>query len=158
MEVMGKCYLIKLCYTLPVCYYIQLPLIFLPAFILRKTVLDPMLYATEGTLMALRIASQMKWAINLSGGYHHASFNRGGGFCIYPDISLAVHYLKTRMNIQRIMIIDCDAHQGNGYERDCIGDEGVYIVDLYNHRIYPRDTKAKKAIAKDISIGPYTTD
>jgi len=74
-----------------------------------------MLYATEGTLLSLIIAKDLRWSINLSGGYHHASFNRGGGFCIYPDISLAVHYLRTRMGIRKIMIIDCDAHQGNGY-------------------------------------------
>jgi histone deacetylase 11 len=103
-------------------------------------VLDPMLYATEGTLLSLVIASRMKWAINLSGGYHHASSYQGGGFCIYPDITLAIHYLRTRMNVQRVMVIDCDAHQGNGYERDFIRDNGVYIVDFYNHKIYPEDS------------------
>lgn len=112
---MSKWYLIKLNYTIPLCYYISVPLFFLPAFGFRKIVLDAMLYATEGTLLSLIIASRMKWAINLSGGYHHASFNGGGGFCIYPDISLAVHYLRTRMGYRRVMIIDCDAHQGNGY-------------------------------------------
>lgn len=111
-----------MCYTLPVCAYIQLPLIFLPGFILRKVVLDPMLYATEGTILGLIVASRLGWAINLSGGYHHASLNGGGGFCIYPDISIAVHYLRTRMGFRRVMIIDCDAHQGNGYERDFIKD------------------------------------
>lgn len=60
--------------------------------------------------------------MNLSGGYHHASFNSGGGFCVYPDISLMVHYLRTRLNKRRIMIIDLDAHQGNGYERDLVDD------------------------------------
>lgn len=38
------------------------------------------------------------------------------------------------------MIVDLDAHQGNGHERDHIGNEDVYIVDAYNHRIYPGDT------------------
>jgi acetoin utilization deacetylase AcuC-like enzyme len=32
------------------------------------------------------IALEKGYAINLSGGYHHAGFSRGGGFCIYPDI------------------------------------------------------------------------
>lgn len=67
------------------------------------------------------LALSNKWAINLSGGYHHASCNSGGGFCIYPDISLAVHYLQTRYNIGKVMIIDLDAHQGNGHEKDFIG-------------------------------------
>lgn len=85
----------------------------------------------------------MGWAINLSGGYHHASFNSGGGFCIYPDISLAIHYLRTRRNIRKIMIIDLDAHQGNGYAKDYPIDDEIYIVDCYNFRIFPQDIDAK---------------
>lgn len=53
--------------------------------------------------------------MNLSGGFHHASKSNGGGFCIYPDITIIVHYLRSRMGKKRIMIIDLDAHQGNGY-------------------------------------------
>ncbi len=35
------------------------------------------------------------WAINLSGGYHHCSKDGGGGFCIYPDITISIeHALK----------------------------------------------------------------
>lgn len=41
------------------------------------------------------------------------------------------------------MIIDLDAHQGNGYERDLVNDDNVFIVDCYNHRIYPFDYKAR---------------
>ena len=41
------------------------------------------------------------------------------------------------------MIIDFDAHQGNGHERDFIEDNSVYIVDMYNRWIYPGDTFAR---------------
>jgi hypothetical protein len=34
----------------------------------------------------------------------------------------------------------------------------VYIIDFYNHRIYPNDKTAKKAISNDIEVGAYTTD
>lgn len=37
------------------------------------------------------------------------------------------------------MIIDLDAHQGNGHERDHINRSDVFIVDAYNHNIYPGD-------------------
>jgi len=42
------------------------------------------------------------------------------------------------------MIVDLDAHQGNGHERDFIGNENVFIVDFYNPGIFPRDEYAKK--------------
>ena len=46
-------------------------------------------------------------------------------------------------HIKRVMIIDFDAHQGNGHERDFIEDNSVYIVDMYNRWIYPGDTFAR---------------
>lgn len=80
-------------------------------------------------------------------GYHHASCSSGGGFCIYPDITLAAHYMQTRFSLQRIMIIDLDAHQGNGHERDHLNRTDIFIVDAYNHHIYPGDSYAQQAIS-----------
>jgi len=34
------------------------------------------------------------WAINIGGGYHHAHLNGGGGFCVYPDITLNIKFVK----------------------------------------------------------------
>jgi histone deacetylase 11 len=48
--------------------------------------------------------------------------------------------------------------QGNGYERDFLNDTRVYIVDMYNKGIYPRDTAAKEAIAKRIELHHLTED
>ena len=56
------------------------------------------------------------------------------------------------------MIIDLDAHQGNGHERDHLNNEDVYIVDAYNHRIYPGDIDAKEAISRDIDVRHSTND
>jgi histone deacetylase 11 len=48
------------------------------------------------------------WAVNLSGGYHHATRSGGGGFCIYPDITFAVNFLRKWHGdlVNKIMIID----------------------------------------------------
>eukprot|EP00356_Strombidium_inclinatum_P009613 CAMPEP_0170507202 /NCGR_PEP_ID=MMETSP0208-20121228/58021_1 /TAXON_ID=197538 /ORGANISM="Strombidium inclinatum, Strain S3" /LENGTH=182 /DNA_ID=CAMNT_0010789239 /DNA_START=605 /DNA_END=1150 /DNA_ORIENTATION=- len=98
------------------------------------------------------------WAINLSGGFHHATRSSGGGFCIYPDITFITHYLRRNFGVKKIMIVDLDAHQGNGHERDHLGDEETYIVDAYNHRIYPGDEVALKAIKKDVAVTYTDTD
>ena len=50
------------------------------------------------------------------------------------------------------MIIDLDAHQGNGHGRDFIGVEEVYILDMYNRNIYPHDGFAKKGIRRYIML------
>ena len=78
------------------------------------------------------------WAINLGGGFHHCSQDRGGGFCFYADISICIHYLFNHMPelVKKVMIIDLDAHQGNGHETDFINDDRVYILDVYNRLIF----------------------
>jgi histone deacetylase 11 len=52
-----------------------------------------MMLATQGSIDGGLIALTQGWAINLSGGYHHACKNSGGGFCVYPDISLCIDHL-----------------------------------------------------------------
>ena len=109
--------------------------------------------------MAAVSSLKLKWAINLGGGSHHACSTTGGGFCIYPDITLTIHYLKTRNNIKKVLIIDLDANQGNGHERDALNDPDIYIIDVYNPEVYPNnDMEAKNAIADDLPVGPNTSD
>lgn len=158
LQKMSKLYLLKLNYSIAICSCIEMPLCFIPSPLLRWRVLNPMMFATQGTILASISALKLKWAINLSGGFHHATCTKGGGFCVYPDISLAVHYLQTRHGIQRIMIIDLDAHQGNGHQRDHLNRDDIFIVDAYNHHIYPGDKAAKKAIRRDIIVNSSTTD
>lgn len=146
LEKMSKCLLWKVCYTIPICIYVEMPVFLFPAFLLRWRVLNPMLYGTEGTILSALIAVDKGWAVNISGGYHHGSFTKAMGFCVYSDISLCVHYLRTRLNMKRIMIIDLDAHQGNGHGSDALGDENIYIIDAHNPNIFPGDHEAAKAI------------
>jgi histone deacetylase 11 len=66
--------------------------------------------------------------------------NSGGGFCVYPDITLGIKYLRRfHPDRKKVIIIDLDAHQGNGHERDFSEDPDTFIIDLYNHSIYPGD-------------------
>lgn len=54
--------------------------------------------------------------------------------------------------ISKVMIVDFDAHQGNGHERDFINDERVYIMDMYNRWIYPNDREAKGQCAGSVTV------
>jgi histone deacetylase 11 len=151
-------YLFKLNYSIAVCSIIELPLIFLPGWALRWRVLDPFQRASLGSVEAAVIAHQVGWGINLGGGFHHAHHSDGGGFCVYPDITFVTHYMESWYNYKRFLIIDLDAHQGNGHERDH-GDRLKYcIFDVYNHYIYPGDQEAKKAISYDIDASECPDD
>ncbi|XP_028906657.1 histone deacetylase 11 isoform X5 [Ornithorhynchus anatinus] len=60
--------------------------------------------------------------------------------------------------VSRATIIDLDAHQGNGHERDFMYDNRVYIMDVYNRYIYPGDGFAKRAIKRKIELDWGTED
>lgn len=128
---------------------------FLPTSLIDSHVLEPMRFATRGTILATQEALRNGAAINLGGGYHHASRERGEGFCIYADISIAIQCLRQQGLLSpndKVAIIDLDAHQGNGVERNSLKDDSIYILDMYNSDIYPNDTWIKKRINMDIPV------
>ncbi|XP_034251211.1 histone deacetylase 11 [Thrips palmi] len=137
-----------------------LPLALIPNYCLRKRYLKPMRYQTGGSILAGHLALERGWSINLGGGFHHCSKDRGSGFCPYADISLLIQFLlKYEKNrVSRVMIVDLDAHQGNGHERDFYGLDNVYVMDVYNSKIYPRDRGAKLGIQCNIELRPLTSD
>lgn len=135
---------------------------YLPNFIIQRRILNPMRLATAGTVLAVELALQRGWAINLAGGYHHAKPDNGEGFCFFADIPLAVKK-QLEKGLKRVLIVDLDAHQGNGYvtlfaqnlqttapdDLQYVKDSRVHIFDMYNSLIYPGDSFAKQFITYD---------
>uniref|UniRef100_A0A1B6F569 Histone deacetylase 11 n=1 Tax=Cuerna arida TaxID=1464854 RepID=A0A1B6F569_9HEMI len=133
----------------------------LPNFLIQKFYLQPMRYQTGGTVLAGRLALERGWAINIGGGFHHCSGGRGGGFCPYADITLLIRHLfrYEATRVRTAMIVDLDAHQGNGHETDFLGQEtSVFIMDMYNSNIYPRDRKAEEAIRCKVKLQSFIED
>jgi len=133
-------------------------LAFIPNFILQRDVLKPMKYATGGTILGCNLALKYGWAINLSGGYHHAKTDSGGGFCFFADIPIAGYKLLNKNPHLSILIVDLDAHQGNGCECIFKNDPRIHIFDVYNEQIYPQDYEAKKHIEFDYPVKAYIED
>jgi acetoin utilization deacetylase AcuC-like enzyme len=68
----------------------------------------------QGTLDMALHALEHGCGLNVAGGTHHAYSDRGEGFCLLNDMAIAAQYLLDKNLVQRVMIIDCDVHQGNG--------------------------------------------
>ncbi|KAM4581805.1 histone deacetylase 11 isoform 2-T2 [Fundulus diaphanus] len=160
LVVHSKRYLSRLKWSLVVAKITEIPpLVFLPNPLVQRKVLRPLRTQTGGTIMAGKLAVERGWAINVGGGFHHCSSDKGGGFCAYADITLAIRFLFERVEgISRATIIDLDAHQGNGHERDFLDDSRVFIMDMYNHNIYPGDRFAKRAIKRKVELDWDTED
>ena len=64
-------------------------------------------------LQAVGLALEHGWSINLGGGMHHASYNAGGGWCVYDDWTLALRMLRraSQGRVQKALMIDLDVHQ-----------------------------------------------
>jgi histone deacetylase 11 len=134
------------------------PLSLLPSFLLRAKLLKPMKLGTGGTILGAKLAMTCGWAINLSGGYHHAKSGNGEGFCYFADIPIAVMKLWETKPILKVLVIDLDAHQGNGHESVFGDDRRVNIFDVYNGSIYPQDEAARRYIDYDYPLAEQVAD
>ena len=133
----------------------------LPRFLIDWRLLRPMRLGTQGTLLAAEAALRGGLAYNLFGGYHHASRERGQGFCCYADLHVALAALRQAGQLapsDRVLILDLDAHQGNGHERLAQADPQVFIADVYNRDIFPGDWEARRRIDLDRPVNPGTDD
>ena len=108
-----------------------------PQKMLDLSILRAFRYAAGGTLLASRLALEYGIAVNLGGGYHHAEPGRGGGFCIYADMPIAIRSLQKEGLIKRALVIDLDVHQGNGTAECFKGDDSVFTFSMHEGDIYP---------------------
>jgi acetoin utilization deacetylase AcuC-like enzyme len=93
--------------------------------------------ATAGTLAAARRALRDGLACNLAGGTHHAFPDSGEGFCVFNDIAVAIRALQADDPYYHLMVIDLDAHQGNGTHSIFADDPDVFTYSLHVGRNYP---------------------
>ncbi|KAH8278520.1 hypothetical protein KR018_004354 [Drosophila ironensis] len=154
-------YINSLKWSMNVACITEIPVMaFLPNAIIQRSYLRPMRFQAAGSILAGKLALDYGWAINLGGGFHHCCAYRGGGFCPYADISLLILKLfeQEPFRVRRIMIVDLDAHQGNGYGRDFSNVTSVYILDMYNACVYPIDDVAKLSIRCCVELRHNTED
>jgi acetoin utilization deacetylase AcuC-like enzyme len=76
-------------------------------------------------------------AVHLGGGTHHAFKDQGQGYCIFNDSAIAVRTLQAETHIERVMIIDCDVHQGNGTAALLQKDPTVFTFSIHGKNNFP---------------------
>jgi acetoin utilization deacetylase AcuC-like enzyme len=89
------------------------------------------------TLAACRAALADGIAANLAGGTHHAFRDRGEGFCVFNDAAVAARAMQAEGRAERILIVDCDVHQGNGTASILRGDDSVFTFSIHGARNFP---------------------
>ncbi|MGE5095366.1 MAG: histone deacetylase [Betaproteobacteria bacterium] len=104
--------------------------------------------SSGATLAAAREALTRGWSANLGGGTHHAFSDRGAGYCVFNDAAIAARALQVEAGLQRIAIVDCDVHQGNGTAAIFAGDDSVFTFSIHSQKNFPFRKEAS-----DLDIG-----
>jgi acetoin utilization deacetylase AcuC-like enzyme len=76
---------------------------------------------------------------------HHAGPDRASGFCIFNNIAIAARYALDKYALDRVAIIDFDAHHGNGTEEIFSDDDRVLFCSLFQHPFYPEYPFARES-------------
>jgi acetoin utilization deacetylase AcuC-like enzyme len=103
---------------------------------------DVALYAVGGTLKAIDLVMEKKFtnafAVVRPPGHHAGKF-RACGFCIFNNVAIAAEYLIRKFNMKKVVILDIDAHHGNGTQEVFYKTPKVLYISLHEDpRSFPR--------------------
>ncbi|HET8897864.1 MAG TPA: hypothetical protein VFN09_03695 [Rhodanobacteraceae bacterium] len=91
---------------------------------------DAMLAMLGGQLAAVASAREHGIAFNLARGFHHAVPERGSGYCAINGLALVAWCCPA----QRVLVIDCDEHGGNGTEEFSHRLDNLWCVSIFGTR------------------------
>jgi acetoin utilization deacetylase AcuC-like enzyme len=110
--------------------------------------------AVGGSLAAARDALNDGIAGQLAGGTHHAHRDFGSGFCVFNDLAVAALTLIADGQLQRVSILDCDVHQGDGTAAILAATPAVQTISIHGAKNFPF-----RKVPSDFDIGlPDETD
>ncbi len=74
-------------------------------------------HTTGAMIAAARAAITSGCACAPVSGFHHAHYDTGGGFCTFNGLIVAAQKMLDEAGLQRILILDCDMHFGDGTDQ-----------------------------------------
>ncbi len=113
--------------------------------LMQRTLISP-----NGTLLAASIALNQGIACHLAGGTHHAHYNFGAGYCIFNDLVVAAKISLAKGTAKKILIFDCDVHQGDGTAAMCAEDDNIFTCSIHCEKNFPF---RKHASDLDVGLG-----
>ena len=116
--------------------------------------LDLQRLVVGGTIQATRWALSTRCvAVNLGGGFHHASRAQGAGFCVFNDVAVAIARLRQRGFAEPVLVVDLDLHDGNGTREIFAADPTVHTLSVHNEHWGETGAVAATTIALGAGVG-----
>ncbi|TCO82434.1 acetoin utilization deacetylase AcuC-like enzyme [Plasticicumulans lactativorans] len=107
------------------------------------------------TIAACRAALADGAGANLAGGTHHAFADQAQGFCVFNDAAIAARTMQAEGRVRRVLIVDCDVHQGNGTAAILRGDDSVFTFSIHGSKNFPF---RKEQSDLDVELDDGTSD
>lgn len=105
-----------------------------------------------GTYLAAKLALDRGFAANSAGGSHHALADTGAGYCVFNDLAIAAIRLIAEGAVARLMIVDCDVHQGDGTAALTAGWSGIATYSIHAAKNFPA-RKARSTLDVPLADG-----
>jgi acetoin utilization deacetylase AcuC-like enzyme len=90
-----------------------------------------------GSILATETTLNEGVCIHLGGGFHHAFPDHGAGFCLINDIVVSIQSVMSRGMADRVAVIDCDLHQGDGTAWIFKDDSSITTFSIHQRRTFP---------------------
>jgi acetoin utilization deacetylase AcuC-like enzyme len=108
-----------------------------------------------GTFQAALVAIERGFAANSAGGSHHALADTGAGYCVFNDLAVAAVRLVQERHVARLLVVDCDVHQGDGTAALTAGRPGIATYSIHAEKNFP----VRKACSTvDVGLPDGTSD
>lgn len=108
--------------------------------------------AVGGTILTAKLALQTGIACDTAGGTHHAFPHYGSGFCIFNDLAIAARVLLHQGLVTKVLIVDCDVHQGDGTAWIFQQDPRVFTFSMHCGVNFP-GTKQTSDLDVSLPVG-----
>lgn len=100
-----------------------------------KALAEASFVCVNGTIRVSQIALDCGFGIHLGGGFHHAFPDHGEGFCVFNDVAVAAK--KLILEDKKVLVVDCDLHQGNGTAVIFSKEKKVFTFSIHQFNNYP---------------------
>jgi acetoin utilization deacetylase AcuC-like enzyme len=112
----------------------------------NKEIIEAQILCCGGSHRAAQLALEHGMCYHIGGGFHHAFADHAEGFCYLNDVVFSA-VMILEQGVQRVAVIDCDLHQGNGTAKFFEKEKRVFTFSIHQERLYPVKQKS------DLDIG-----
>jgi acetoin utilization deacetylase AcuC-like enzyme len=112
---------------------------------------ESILRQVSATYTAIEMALEDSFCFYLGGGMHHARKSFGSGFCPLNDIVIALKRAQSTGLIKTALVIDTDAHHGDGTAEVTDNDESISTLSIHMAQGWPFDSELPR-VSSDVDL------